>query len=336
MIDILSIGEVLIDLIKTPATQPQKNVDLISPLPSYTAFPGGAPANLAVAASRLGSKTAFIGKVGNDYFGRFLCDTLKADSVDTDSLFFSETSPTTLAVVSVDDKGERSFSFYRNGSADTLLTAEEVSKCRLFSETKVLHFGSVSLTHPSSSAAVFKALELAKEKGVTISYDPNYRPALWSDKSKAVNAMLSPLSYVDLLKVSDEELPILTGTHDVFKGAKLLSEQGPALVLVTLGPKGAFIYKKNASEFTATIPGYVCKVADTNGAGDTFFGAFLSRFTAVEKNEALSEDYLKKAVAFANKAASITTSRHGAIPAMPYLSEFQGIDEDFGFRIDKF
>lgn len=336
MIDILSIGEVLIDLIKTPGQDLNSSPDPISKLPSYTAFPGGAPANLAVAASKLGSETAFIGKVGNDYFGRFLRDTLKTNSVNTDSLFLSETAPTTMAVVSVDETGERSFSFYRDGSADTLLTADEVSGCRHFGEAKVLHFGSVSLTHPSSSAAVFRAVELARKNGATITYDPNYRPALWKDHEEAVKAMLSPLPYVDILKVSDEELPILTGCDDIMKGAKILSDLGPVLVLVTLGAKGAFIYKKGDPEFTATVPGYACRVTDTNGAGDTFFGAFLSRFTAVEKNIAFSDDYLKKSVAFANKAASLTTSRHGAIPAMPCLSELQSTTEDLGLCIDKF
>ncbi|MCR5153662.1 MAG: carbohydrate kinase [Lachnospiraceae bacterium] len=352
MTDIISVGEALIDLTqnKIPISNANDNKPEAS-FPAFTAFPGGAPANLAVAAARLGARTAFVGKVGKDFFGNLLKNTLEENKVDTSSMYMEEKAPTTLAVVSVDKNGERSFSFYRDGSADTLLSLEDMEKCNLFNEAKLYHFGSVSLTHPVSEGAVKKGIDLAKSQGLLISYDPNYRPALWKNEETAVKAMLSPIPKVDILKVSDEELPLLTGSRDPKEGAGILSSMGPAVVLVTLGAKGAFLYcKKNVAansvhsvinrflsfdEYSAEVPGYPCRVGDTNGAGDTFFGAFLSRIMAGPFEKTFTKEYLKAAVLFANKAASVTTGRHGAIPAMPYLKELLGSCSDYKICIDK-
>lgn len=312
MTDITAVGEILIDLTQSGLTE--------QGIPRYDANPGGAPANLAVAASRLGAKTAFIGKVGADSFGDALRVCLAENGVDVSGLCIDRTQHTTLAVVSLDETGERSFSFYRDPSADVNLSPDELPAA-LLRDTKILHFGSVSLTaEPERSATLFAVSE-AKAAGAWISYDPNYRERLWKDPETAVQRMREPLGQVDILKVSDEELPLLTGTDDLEKGCALLAELGVRLVLVTLGAEGAYYRCKGSS---GRVPGVKCTVADTNGAGDTFFGAALSRLCRFPSLDEIPQAQLEEIVAFANKAASLTTSRHGAIPAMPSLTEMEG------------
>lgn len=312
MFDITTVGEILIDLTQTGISD--------NGIPIYTANPGGAPANVAVAASKLGAKTAFIGKVGNDSFGRFLCDTLKKYNVSTDGVITDKSANTTLAVVSVNENGERSFAFYRKNSADTLLSEYEIIDLHL-SNTHILHFGSVSLTAEPSRTATISAVKRAKSFGAVISYDPNYRESLWSSLDEAVEQMKNPLDLVDILKVSDEELPLISGKTDVEEGAKYLCDKyNIKLVLVTLGAKGAYYRFKDCA---GIVDGVSVTVADTNGAGDTFFGAFLSHMAYIGKYNPsdLTEDEIKNMLAFSNNAAAITTSRSGAIPAMPTIGE---------------
>lgn len=309
MKDITSVGEILIDL--TQYTVNSQGV------PCFAANPGGAPANLAVAAARLGASAAFIGKVGADSFGTYLRNTLEENGVDVSGMVTDPVQHTTLAVVSLDKTGERSFSFYRDPSADVNLSPAEIPAAAL-ENTRFLHFGSVSLTADPARSATLYAARTAKEKGAYISYDPNYRPSLWPDEATAVARMLEPLELVDILKVSDEELPLLSGTADLEAGSAILAQKGIRLVLVTLGADGAFY---RFGEATGHVPGVPCKVGDTNGAGDTFFGAVLAQLTSLEE---LTADQLEQILSYANKAASITTSRHGAIPAMPSREEVFG------------
>ena len=309
--DILTIGEVLIDLTQTGRDE--------KGIPQFAANPGGAPANLAVAASRLGAKTAFIGKVGADGFGRYLSDVLTQNGVDASGVAVDRQHPTTMAVVSVDASGERDFSFYRGANADVMLSSEDIPDAAL-EGAKIVHFGSVSLTADPSRSATLDAVRRAKAMGKTITYDPNYRANLWPDQDTAVAQMKAPLDLVDILKVSDEELPLLTGTTDCEAGTAQLAAHGIGLIFVTLGPDGVFYRMGDKTGHVAGVP---CKVGDTNGAGDTFFGAALSKLCK-EDLPALTVEKLEGILAFANKAASITTSRHGAIPAMPSLEEVEG------------
>ncbi len=312
MFDILTIGEMLIDLTQTGVSN--------QGIPVYTAFPGGAPANVAVAAAKLGASTAFIGKVGNDAFGKLLVDTVKNNGVNADGMIVTDTANTTLAVVSLQQSGERDFAFYRKGFADTQLLESEISDDTL-KNTHILHFGSVSMTEDPSRTATFNSALRAKNMGATITYDPNYRASLWDSLDDALVQMKMPLSIVDILKISDEELPLIADTDDPEEGTKLLSERyGIPLILLTLGAKGAYY---RFGDCTGLCEGVKVKVADTNGAGDTFFGAFLSGMARLGKYKPseLSEDEIRELVIFANKAASITTSRSGAIPAMPTLDE---------------
>lgn len=310
--DITTIGEILIDLTQT-------GVDGAG-VPQFAANPGGAPANLAVAAAKLGAQTAFIGKVGNDGFGQLLVRTLERNGVDVRAIAVDPTQRTTMAVVSLDETGERSFCFYRDRTADVQLTAQDAPQ-DLLEETKYLHFGSVSLVAEPARTATVETARRAKALGKLVSYDPNYRASLWPDEATAIEQMKAVLPLVDVLKISDEELPLLTGTADPAEGTAILAKQGIPLVLLTMGADGAFY---RLGQLTGHVPGVPCKVGDTNGAGDTFFGAALAKLARVDSLEKLTAPQLEEILAFANKAASITTSRHGAIPAMPTLAEVEG------------
>ena len=312
MTDITAVGEILIDLTQSGINE--------QGIPVFAANPGGAPANLAVAAARLGASTAFLGKVGTDSFGTLLRNTLVENGVDISGLVTDLRDRTTLAVVALDAEGERTFSFYRDPSADVNLRPEDISEHQL-KNTKFLHFGSVSLTTEPARSATLYAVRTAKAGGALISYDPNYRASLWSDEGTAVARMAEPLPMVDVLKVSDEELPLLTGTADLGVGSQILADKGIALVLVTLGAEGAYY---RFGPHTGHVPGVKVTVGDTNGAGDTFFGAALAQLAKLEGLSDLTVPQLEAILRVANKAAAITTSRHGAIPAMPTCAEIFG------------
>ena len=197
--DVTALGELLIDLTQSGTDENGNGI--------FTAFPGGAPANVAVAASRLGASTGFIGKVGNDAFGRSLAETLSNDGVNTDGLFVSYDVPTTMAIVSVDATGEREFSFYRNPGADMRLTIDEVmEKKELIENADFFHFGTLSMTHSTVEHATIKAVQLAKDNGCLVSFDPNLRPPLWSDLSVAKEKMDYGFGKCDILKISDDEV----------------------------------------------------------------------------------------------------------------------------------
>lgn len=318
MTDITAIGEILIDLTQTGFNE--------AGVPLFAANPGGAPANVAVAASRLGAQTAFIGKVGADGFGTYLRGVLEKDHVDCTGLL-TDSRPTTMAIVSVDATGERDFRFVRG--ADSELTPKEVDE-GFIQQTKILHFGSVSLTPGLARNATIFAARAAHLADILVSYDPNYRPALWATEQDAVEWMRIPLPLVDVIKLSEEELPLVTGVSDLEEGARLLEGQGIKLVLVTLGGSGVFCRWQGQAWHQPGIP---VKVADTNGAGDTFFGAVLSRLCKREGKplEGLEQAEMKDILAFANRAAAFTCSRSGAIPAMPSLTEL--FDEQGGAKL---
>lgn len=308
MTDITCIGEILIDLTQIGFHE--------SGVPLFAANPGGAPANVAVAAARLGAHTALIGKTGRDGFGRYLRQVLADNGVDDAGLHESEL-PTTMAIVSVDGSGERDFRFACG--ADNDLAPEEVDADAI-AGSKILHFGSVSLTPGPAQAATLFAARSAKDAHVLVSYDPNYRSSLWDSQENAVKWMRAPLPLVDVLKLSEEELPLIIGTSDLEEGTRLLERQGVKLIMVTLGGNGVFCRWTGESWHQPGIP---VKVADTNGAGDTFLAAVLSSLCRRESGplEGLERAELKDILAFANRAAAFTCSRSGAIPAMPTWEE---------------
>ena len=305
---ITTVGEILVDL-----TQVSTDVNGI---PNFAANPGGAPANVAVAAARLGADTNFIGCVGDDYFGDLLRKTLVKNSVGIDGLQITNSGSTTLAIVSIDCRGERSFSFCRKPGADTCI--DEKNAIESLGDPGILHFGSVSLSSPNCRDVIEHIVKHAKSEGFIITYDPNYRESLWSDYEEAIAQMRRPLPLCDVIKISDEETELLAGVRDPKDAAAVLLSKGIKLVIITLGEDGAYWRYGNTD---GTVPGFKVKVADTNGAGDTFFGAFLSKIAQKGVIDGLSEKEIEEYVRFANKAASITTSKPGAIPAMPNLNE---------------
>ena len=306
--DVTAIGEILIDLTQTGVNE--------AGVPQFSANPGGAPANVAVAAARLGAKTAFLGKVGSDAFGAYLRRVLADNGVDSRGLRSGDLF-TSMAIVSVDETGERSFRFVRG--ADRELPPEGVDEDEVLG-SKILHFGSVSLTAGLSRNATIFAARTAHRRGGLVSYDPNYRAALWKSQEEASEWMTIPLPLVDILKASEEELPLLTGVSDLEEGTRILEERGVSLIMITLGSEGCFCRWKGE---TWRQPGVPVKVADTNGAGDTFLGAVLSRLCLRGEAplEGLTRAELEDILTFANRAAALTCSRSGAIPAMPRLSD---------------
>ncbi len=310
MLDVVALGELLIDF--TPAGTSQTGNIL------FERNPGGAPANVLSAVTKLGGTGALIGKVGSDQFGFFLRDVLKNQGVDDRGLRFSREVNTTLAFVQLDEHGDRSFSFYRKPGADTTLTPEDID-FSLIDDAKIFHFGSLSMTDEPARSATKAALAYAREKGKVITYDPNWRPPLWESEEHAKENMLFGLQYADVLKISEEELVLLTGTGDVEAGSRQFLDCGVKIVVVTLGPKGCYYCCAAGSGFLST---YDTKVVDTNGAGDCFFGTMiwqLSRYGGTL--ESIAPEELAKMADFANAAGAVCATRKGALPAMPSEEE---------------
>lgn len=306
MADFLSLGEMLIDF--TPAGKTAAGI------PMFEQNPGGAPANVAVQAARLGVSSGFIGKVGRDMFGAFLKQTLEQNGVNASNLLFSAETATSLAFVQLSESGDRDFSFYRNPGADTQLRFEEVDKA-LLGGAKVLCFGSLLLTAEPGRTAVPQIAEYARVHGVITAYDPNWRAPLWPDRETGVRAMQSLLPLADVVKVSDEELEMLTDCAEIAAGAGALFARGVKAAVVTRGARGCAVCTPAGMRELST---YDTKVVDTTGSGDSFFGAFLTKLIeAGQPVAALSLDALCAAADFANAAGSVCATKKGAIPALP-------------------
>jgi fructokinase len=307
--DIVSIGEMLVDFTEMKA----ENGDIL-----YKQNPGGAPANVAVMASRLRTPSAFIGKLGRDMFGNYLKESLKAEKVGVEGLIMDKSFSTTLAFVRKRENGEREFVFYRKNSADLNLNYGEI-KLKLIDNCKIFHFGALMLAAEPSKSAVVNAVEYAKQKGKVISYDPNWREHLWKSKSEAVQAMRSVLRYVDIIKVSELELQILTESGNLIPAIASLFKSGIKIVLITQGAKGCIAATKSGIE---RLPTYRVETVDTLGAGDSFLGAFLSKLAASNKPpEELDMSELKSFAMFANACGALSSARVGAIPSMPTEKE---------------
>lgn len=312
--DVTALGEILIDF--TFAGLSDRGEHL------FEQNPGGAPANVLAAVTKLGGKTSFIGKVGKDMHGKFLKNTVEKYGIDISSLIETDEAFTTLAFVDLNENGDRSFSFARKPGADTLLSDSDISKEQIES-SKVFHFGSLSLTDEPAKSATLKALRYAKEADVIVSYDPNYRPSLWKDEDTAKDGMRLPLEMVDIIKISDEEMALLTDCNTPDDAADVLHKKGIACVIITMGEKGAFVSANGKSVF---VEGVETKVVDTTGAGDCFMGAFLYSILNDNKKPAeLCIDDLNRYASFANAAASICVSRRGAINAMPSIAEVENV-----------
>jgi fructokinase len=318
MFDVTALGELLIDF--TPSGVSENGN------PLFERNPGGAPANVLASLSRLGARTAFIGKVGNDQFGRFLRDCLNLNKIDVSGLKMSETVKTTLAFVHLTDTGDRSFSFYRDPGADLTLEPSEIL-ADMIRHSGIFHFGSLSLTDEPARSATLTALEIARDNGVIISYDPNLRPPLWKSPAEAEREIRRGLEYADILKISDEELVFITGESDLEKGSRILSDMGIGLIFVTLGLRGTFF--RHGGD-TGKLDTYGVRVIDTTGAGDAFLGGILYGLRGKKRADlaGLDKAEIERMTDFANAVGALTTTKKGAIPAVPSLEEVQSCMKD--------
>ncbi|WP_312876173.1 carbohydrate kinase family protein [Paenibacillus alginolyticus] len=279
--------------------------------------------NVVAAMAKLGMKTGFIGKVGNDPFGRYLREALLQQGVSDSGLVASDEAHTTMAFIHLDSQGERSFHFSRKPGADQLLREDEVNLAML-EGTGIFHFGSISMTAEPSYSATIKSVQQAKEKGALISYDPNWRPSLWEDEQHAREAIHAGLRLADLVKVSEEEVIFLTGKGDIEIASKQLMERySIQLLLVTAGSIGSF-YRMN--DWWGRVDSYSVHTVDTTGAGDGFLGAILYQVLMLGKPlQVWSEDELCSALRFANAAGALATTRKGAIPSLGTFEEIEAL-----------
>jgi fructokinase len=324
MIDLVCLGEFLIDMFPAELGRSLVEVSAFHPKP------GGAPANVAVAAARLGANSAFIGKVGDDLFGHFLADVLVQEGVETRGMRYDRQARTTMAIIAMPDENTAEFVFYRNPGADMLLQAAELDR-DLLSQTRAFHFGSLSLTDEPVRGATLEAIKIASDAGALISYDVNYRPTLWRDPGEALEQATAMLPLVNLLKVNEAELALLSGREDLdpsdhtqlAAASKKLIEHGPDLVVVTLGPDGSFFQAAADGEYVAP---FRVKTVDAVGCGDAFVAGLLTRLVVGHDwRDRLSPDQLRDTLRYANAVGALTSLTQGVIPALPTAD-----------RVDKF
>lgn len=308
--DVVALGELLIDFTCVSADA--------DGYPTMAAHPGGAPANFLAAVTKFGGKTALLGKVGADTFGRLLTGTLEQAGIETRGIVASSDVFTTLAFVTLDAHGDREFAFSRKPGADTQLRFSEL-ELPLIDDAKAFHFGTLSLTDEPARATTYRAVAYAKERGKLITFDPNLRKPLWKDLEAAREQMLWGLSQADVVKISDEEIEFLFGLNPQEGAKKILSEYGVKLVFATCGADGCWFENQNACGHVDSLKGI--KVVDTTGAGDIFGGSAVWKVLQTGKRpEELNEAELREAVRFACTAAGLSTTKPGGISSVPELS----------------
>lgn len=311
MYDVVAFGELLIDF------TPQKQLD--GKTINFQKNAGGAPANVLAALAKIGKSTVLISKVGKDNFGSYLSELLESLGIVTKGIVFSETENTTLAFVELNESGDRSFTFYRKQGADKMLCENEIDY-ELISNSKIFHFGSMSLSYELSNKATIQALNYAKNHGVLISYDPNIRLPLWSDLQTARSTILSVMHYADILKISSEEMIFLIDEDDPEKGSKQFYEQFKIpLICVTMGDRGCYY---RSGDLTGKVDAFSMETVDTTGAGDAFLGGLLGKLLDEQTQiKELNAQQLRDIVSFGNAMGSLATTRYGGIPSMPNISE---------------
>jgi fructokinase len=308
-------GELLVEHVSTA-----NNVSLAHS-PGFIKAPGGAPANVAVALQRLGLQAGFVGKVGNDPFGEYLRESLADTGVDTEYLFVDPTARTTAVYVAVWDDGRKDLCFYRNPGADMLLTADEITES-IFDGARCFHFGSITFIDEPCASAQRKALQIAQDKGLMISYDPNYRPTLWPDRKTAETVIQDYFQHCHLAKISEEEWQVATGAEDLDAGIQAVLAKGVELLVVSRGDNGAIATN---GKYRIELPGLAVDVVETTGAGDGFLGAIITELLPEREKSgslaAVSEDRVRQALNRANAVGALTCKKPGAIPALPTRAE---------------
>lgn len=313
--DVIALGELLIDFTMNGQSEQGNNL--------FEACPGGAPCNVLALLNKMGKKTAFVGKVGKDQFGTLLRNTISEAGIDASHLVTDEEVNTTLAFVHTFPDGDREFSFYRNPGADMMLHEDEVDE-EFVKDTRIFHFGTLSMTHDGVRAATKKAVSAAKDGGCLISFDPNLREPLWSSLDLAKEQMEYGFSMCDILKISDNEIQFVSGKEDYDEGITYLQEKyNIPLILLTMGKDGSRAYYKG---MRVERPGFSVKTIETTGAGDTFGGSSLT-YLLEHDFDSLTEEQLGEMLTFANAAAAIVTTKKGAIKAMPKREEVLELTE---------
>ncbi|MFD2172031.1 carbohydrate kinase family protein [Tumebacillus lipolyticus] len=313
MIDVLSIGEMIIDFM------PQTTGVTLDRVPGFEKAAGGAPANVAVGVAKLGGRAAFLGKFSVDPFGDYLIDTLKGHGVDTTGCSRTKRAKTGLAFVAIDGGGDRHFHFYRDPSADMLLDEDDI-QAELIKKARVIHIGSVTQVLPEAFAATRRAQQIAREHGVIISFDVNFRLGLWRGREEEGKAKVrETATLTDVLKVSEEEMLFLTGTQDVERGAEELLALGPKIVFVTLAEQGVYYRTR---ELQGRVAPFRVQMVDATGAGDGFVAGFLRQLVDRVQGRSLDEslsskEEIEEMARYANAVGALAVSRLGAIPAMP-------------------
>ena len=314
--DVIALGELLIDFTMNGQSEQGNNM--------FEACPGGAPCNVLALLNKMGKKTAFLGKVGKDQFGTLLRDTITEAGIDASHLMTDDKVNTTLAFVHTFPDGDREFSFYRNPGADMMLTEDEVDPS-FIAQTKIFHFGTLSMTHDGVRAATKKAVQAAKDGGCLVSFDPNLRPPLWSSLDLAKEQMEYGFGVCDILKISDNEIQFVSGKEDYDEGIAYLQEAYHIpLILLTMGKEGSRAYYKGKC---VERPGFAVKAIETTGAGDTFCGSSLN-YIVEHGFEDLTEEQLGELLTFANAAAAIVTTKKGAIRSMPEREEVEALIQE--------
>ncbi|CAE6235197.1 unnamed protein product [Arabidopsis lyrata] len=314
---VVCFGEMLIDFVPTVG-----GVSLAE-APAFKKAPGGAPANVAVGVSRLGGSSAFIGKVGDDEFGRMLADILRLNNVDNSGMRFDHNARTALAFVTLRGDGEREFLFFRHPSADMLLLESELDK-NLIQKAKIFHYGSISLIEEPCRSTQLAAMKIAKSAGSLLSYDPNLRLPLWPSEEAARKEIMSIWNLADVIKISEDEITFLTGGDDPYDDDVVLQKlfhPNLKLLVVSEGPNGCRYYTK---EFKGRVAGVKVKPVDTTGAGDAFVSGLLNSL-ASDITILKDEKKLREALLFANACGAITVTERGAIPAMPSMDAVQDL-----------
>jgi fructokinase len=318
--DIVCLGELLVDMFPAETGRTLVEVSAFRPKP------GGAPANVAVAAARLGARSAFIGKVGDEAFGHHLADVLAQEGVDTRGMRFDENARTTMAFIAMPDENTAEFIFYRNPGADMLLRVEELDR-HLLGTTRAFHFGSISLIEEPSRSATMEALRMARDGEALISFDVNYRPSLWSRPEDACDQIIAMVPHVDLLKVNDLELALLTGSEDVDKASRALLEQGPSLCVVTMGPNGSFFQVPEGGQH---VPAFRVHTVDATGCGDAFVAGMLhqlvnppSELEGANWRDQLLLERMRSILRYANAVGALTALTQGVIPALPTADQVE-------------
>lgn len=317
--DIVTLGEMLIDMFPE-----QVGLKLVE-VPAFHPKPGGAPANVAVAAARLGRKTAFIGKVGDDAFGRFLIDTLAREGVETRGMRLDGEARTTMAFIAQPDEHHAEFLFYRNPGADMRLHQNELDR-ELLRQTRAFHCGSISLISEPSRSATIAAVRLAREAGALISFDVNYRPTLWPETADPVPLIMEMIGQADLVKVNQDELRLLTGTAELPEGSSRLLAEGPALCVVTLGAEGSYFNCRAIAADAVAGDGFIAAfpvtTIDSTGCGDAFTAGLLTRLVeGSDWREQITPAHLSADLHYANAVGALTAQRQGVIPALPTAAE---------------